>query len=159
MISHFWHFSHEELFWFQSRKNRSQLCGTQGKYTSKQENFSLDLSRHEAWAPPSENRILLLSGSKTKWVPGGKSIVHQPEPEPKMPIWRNTSLLHPKVWHWMQVSRGLTWSIRHRGVALSTKATLSSSLVSWLQFPRFQLFGSFCAQVATSQAPRDFTGM
>jgi len=40
-------------------------------------NLNMDLGghdsvRHEAWAPPGENRILLISGSTTKWVPGGE---------------------------------------------------------------------------------------
>ena len=35
-------------------------------------NFSMDLRDHEAWSPPAENRILLMAGSTTKWVPSGK---------------------------------------------------------------------------------------
>merc|ERR1719430_1552946 len=32
----------------------------------------MDLRNHEAWSPPAENRILLMAGSTTKWVPSGE---------------------------------------------------------------------------------------
>jgi len=34
--------------------------------------LDMDLNRHEAWSHPAENRILLMAGSTTKWVPGGE---------------------------------------------------------------------------------------
>jgi len=34
--------------------------------------LDMDLRDHEAWSPPAENRILLMAGSTTKWVPGGE---------------------------------------------------------------------------------------